>query len=73
MTFRACADFRLLVRGDWYFPGLNCTGDHADCWSTCPNGPLPKEILAMYPDAPLIKRNGEGELPSRGINAKTRI
>lgn len=24
-----------------------------------PNGPLPKEILEMYPDAPLIKRNGE--------------
>ncbi|KAL1638662.1 hypothetical protein SLS58_008693 [Diplodia intermedia] len=26
---------------------------------TGPNGPLPKEILAMYPSAPLIKRNGE--------------
>ncbi|KAF2000177.1 Isochorismatase hydrolase [Amniculicola lignicola CBS 123094] len=24
-----------------------------------PNGPLPKEMLTMYPDAPLIKRNGE--------------
>jgi hypothetical protein len=24
-----------------------------------PNGPLPKEILDMYPDAPLVKRNGE--------------
>ncbi|KAK3061745.1 hypothetical protein LTS18_005536 [Coniosporium uncinatum] len=24
-----------------------------------PNGPLPKEILQMYPDAPLIKRQGE--------------
>ncbi|KAF5349224.1 hypothetical protein D9756_009489 [Leucocoprinus leucothites] len=24
-----------------------------------PNGPLPKEILEMYPDAPFIKRNGE--------------
>lgn len=24
-----------------------------------PNGPLPKEILDMYPDAPLIKRQGE--------------
>ena len=24
-----------------------------------PNGPLPKEILEMYPDAPLIKRPGE--------------
>ena len=24
-----------------------------------PNGPLPKEITEMYPDAPLIKRNGE--------------
>ncbi|KAF2110515.1 Isochorismatase-like protein [Lophiotrema nucula] len=24
-----------------------------------PNGQLPKEILAMYPDAPLIKRQGE--------------
>ncbi|KAK0388481.1 hypothetical protein NLU13_4725 [Sarocladium strictum] len=24
-----------------------------------PNGPLPKEILEMYPDAPLIKRQGE--------------
>ena len=23
------------------------------------NGPLPKEILDMYPDAPLIKRQGE--------------
>lgn len=26
---------------------------------TGPNGPLPSEILEMYPDAPLIKRNGE--------------
>jgi len=26
---------------------------------TGPNGPLPKEITQMYPDAPLIKRNGE--------------
>ncbi|KAL9117045.1 MAG: hypothetical protein Q9187_006423 [Circinaria calcarea] len=26
---------------------------------TGPNGPLPKEILRMYPDAPLIKRLGE--------------
>ncbi|KAI8812724.1 Isochorismatase-like protein [Cladochytrium replicatum] len=26
---------------------------------TGPNGPLPKEILDMYPNAPLIKRNGE--------------
>lgn len=26
---------------------------------TGPNGPLPKEILDLYPDAPLIKRNGE--------------
>lgn len=24
-----------------------------------PNGPLPKEILEMYPNAPLIKRQGE--------------
>ncbi|KAK5156464.1 hypothetical protein LTR04_005606 [Oleoguttula sp. CCFEE 6159] len=24
-----------------------------------PNGPLPKEIFEMYPDAPLIKRQGE--------------
>ncbi|KAK9354972.1 Isochorismatase-like protein [Lipomyces doorenjongii] len=24
-----------------------------------PNGPLPKEILEMYPDAPLIERQGE--------------
>ncbi|KAL6703716.1 hypothetical protein ACN47E_009410 [Coniothyrium glycines] len=24
-----------------------------------PNGPLPKEILEMYPDAPLIRRQGE--------------
>jgi nicotinamidase-related amidase len=24
-----------------------------------PNGPLPKEMLEMYPDAPLIKRQGE--------------
>lgn len=24
-----------------------------------PNGPLPKEILDMYPDAPIVKRNGE--------------
>ena len=24
-----------------------------------PNGPLPKEMLAMYPDAPLIQRQGE--------------
>jgi len=24
-----------------------------------PNGPLPKEILEMYPDAPLIQRQGE--------------
>ncbi|KAF9561149.1 ycaC protein [Agrocybe pediades] len=26
---------------------------------TGPNGPLPKEIIEMHPDAPLIKRNGE--------------
>jgi hypothetical protein len=26
---------------------------------TGPNGPLPREILDMYPDASLIKRNGE--------------
>ena len=26
---------------------------------TGPNGPLPKEITDLYPDAPLIKRNGE--------------
>lgn len=26
---------------------------------TGPNGPLPKEILSMYPSAPLIKRQGE--------------
>lgn len=26
---------------------------------TGPNGPLPEEILNMYPGAPLIKRNGE--------------
>ncbi|KAF2641751.1 Isochorismatase hydrolase [Massarina eburnea CBS 473.64] len=26
---------------------------------TGPNGPLPKEILGMYPNAPLIKRQGE--------------
>lgn len=26
---------------------------------TGPNGPLPKEVLEMYPDAPLIKRQGE--------------
>ncbi|KAF5309446.1 hypothetical protein D9619_012475 [Psilocybe cf. subviscida] len=26
---------------------------------TGPNGPLPREITEMYPDAPLIKRNGE--------------
>lgn len=24
-----------------------------------PNGPMPQEILDMYPDAPLIKRQGE--------------
>ncbi len=24
-----------------------------------PNGPLPKEMLEMYPDAPLIRRQGE--------------
>jgi nicotinamidase-related amidase len=24
-----------------------------------PNGPLPAEILKMYPNMPLIKRNGE--------------
>jgi nicotinamidase-related amidase len=24
-----------------------------------PNGPLPKEILEMYPDAPFVRRNGE--------------
>ena len=29
---------------------MNCAG---------PNGPLPKEITEMYPDAPFIKRNGE--------------
>lgn len=27
--------------------------------STGPNGPLPKEILAMHADAPLINRPGE--------------
>jgi len=27
--------------------------------TTGPNGPLPKEIIAMHPNAPLIKRNGE--------------
>ncbi|KAF8149144.1 Isochorismatase-like protein [Crassisporium funariophilum] len=26
---------------------------------TGPNGPLPKEIVEMHPDAPFIKRNGE--------------
>ena len=26
---------------------------------TGPNGPLPKEILEMYPNAPYIKRTGE--------------
>ena len=26
---------------------------------TGPNGPLPAEIIAMHPDAPLIKRGGE--------------
>ncbi|EKG09853.1 Isochorismatase-like protein [Macrophomina phaseolina MS6] len=26
---------------------------------TGPNGPLPKEVLDMYPDAPLIQRQGE--------------
>jgi len=26
---------------------------------TGPNGPLPKEITDMYPDAPFIRRNGE--------------
>ena len=26
---------------------------------TGPNGPIPKEILEMHPDAPFIKRNGE--------------
>jgi nicotinamidase-related amidase len=26
---------------------------------TGPNGPLPKEIIDMYPNAPFIKRNGE--------------
>ncbi|KEF63090.1 uncharacterized protein A1O9_01066 [Exophiala aquamarina CBS 119918] len=26
---------------------------------TGPNGPLPKEITQMYPEAPLIRRNGE--------------
>jgi nicotinamidase-related amidase len=26
---------------------------------TGPNGPLPKEIIEMYPNAPFIKRNGE--------------
>jgi hypothetical protein len=34
-----------LVLTDFAFPG--------------PNGPLPHEILEMYPDAPLIKREGE--------------
>jgi nicotinamidase-related amidase len=24
-----------------------------------PNGPLPKEIVEMHPDAPYIRRNGE--------------
>ena len=26
---------------------------------TGPNGPLPKEMLEMYPNAPLIRRQGE--------------
>ena len=26
---------------------------------TGPNGPLPKAILEMYPDAPLVERQGE--------------
>lgn len=26
---------------------------------TGPNGPLPKEMIEMYPDAPLIRRQGE--------------
>ena len=26
---------------------------------TGPNGPLPREIVDLYPDAPYIKRNGE--------------
>ena len=26
---------------------------------TGPNGPLPAEVIAMHPDAPLIKRQGE--------------
>lgn len=26
---------------------------------TGPNGPLPKEVLEMYPDAPLVQRHGE--------------
>lgn len=30
-----------------------------DKTTTGPNGPLPQEILDMYPDAPLIQRQGE--------------
>jgi hypothetical protein len=26
---------------------------------TGPNGPLPKEMIEMYPEAPLIRRQGE--------------
>ena len=26
---------------------------------TGPNGPLPQEVIAMHPNAPFIKRNGE--------------
>jgi hypothetical protein len=40
-----------------------------------PNGPLPKEILEMYPDAPLIKRQGEVEYvpyPTRPSSSRWR-
>lgn len=32
---------------------LTTSADHG------PNGPLPKEMLELYPDAPLIRRQGE--------------
>jgi hypothetical protein len=39
-----------------------------------PNGPLPKEILAMYPDAPLVKRQGEVEYVSPSpLSPRTKV
>ncbi|KAF8503157.1 hypothetical protein BU17DRAFT_101780 [Hysterangium stoloniferum] len=42
---------------------------------TGPNGPLPKEIIAMHPNAPWIKHNGEVDawtMPNSGKPSRRR-